>query len=622
MDGDLVEVVRSRSLESKMRQQDEGSQVRSGRYSQTHENPLLIGVVRSVMERAHETIVGTLHYQDGLAIVHPHNEHIPYDIFLDPRAPQGRHAKEGAIVSVRMTTYPGRLEAASGYIEEVIGEEGEQGLGIEVIIREHGLETVFSAAALEEGATLASRGFTEKEESLLRRDLRGRFIFTIDPSDAKDFDDAISVDFIEGQLRLGVHIADVSAYVAWDGAIDLDARRRATSVYLPDRVIPMLPPLLCDELCSLKAGEDKFAFTIDMLIDSNGAPLATEFYPSRIRSSVRLSYDEVAEILDDLDKGVSSDHESLLHRKIQALRRLAKKLQRRRLQRGAIEFASVEPKLTLDQEGRVVGVRLRTKTEATSIIEEAMILANEQVAGYMLAHDAPAIYRVHDEPLANTLSEILPVLQEFGHALQGIPQSSREIQEILASSEGSPEHHLLSSLLLRAMKRARYATTYTTHFGLASRHYTHFTSPIRRYPDLMVHRLLKYRLADMAPPTGLLKQLDWICDHASEMEREAEQASFEATALKLCEFLKPRVGETFSGIITSLSASGFTVREDETTAEGYVERESLPEGFLHDRQSQRYHDPESGGEYRLRQPVRVILKAVDVSRVRLQFVIA
>ncbi|MDR0349953.1 MAG: VacB/RNase II family 3'-5' exoribonuclease, partial [Coriobacteriales bacterium] len=520
------------------------------------------------------------------------------------------------VVIVRLTTYPGRIEAAQGYIEEIVGQQTDDDMKTEIVIRKHGFETSFSAAALEEAASIEAT-----PDVLSRRDLRDRFVFTIDPEDARDFDDAISVDFLNGQMRLGVHIADVSAYIAWGSALDLDARRRATSVYLPDRVIPMLPLRISDELCSLRPDEDKLAFSVDMLLNSDGSVAECEFYPSLIRSSARLTYEEAQCILEGEDAYSSATQrdEPILHNRLLALSRLAKKLVRRRLQRGAIEFEGVEAKVIVDAQGKPLEVKLHTKTDATSLIEEAMILANEQVAAHLLACEAPMIYRCHEEPFAAALEELMPTLREFGYAQQQAPQDSREIQAILEASMGTPEHYLVSSLLLRAMKRARYTPLCATHFGLASLAYTHFTSPIRRYPDLMVHRLLKAQLMGEPSAADMLKQLSWIAEHSSQQEREAEQASREATALKLCEYLAPRVGERFAGIITLVNSSGLVVREETTSAEGFVSRETLAEDFEYESERYRYHDAETGCVYRLGQPVCVILDAVDLSSARLRF---
>jgi ribonuclease R len=659
MDGDKVEVVRLRALEARRRQQmrrPSAQQLRFGSGDGAHE---MLGSVRRVLERAHETIVGTVRYADGLGIVRPLDEHIPYDIFLDHRAPGGKHAEDGALVVVRFTAYPSRLGAAQGYVEEVMGQEDDAGMGIEVIIREHGFETTFSAAALEEAAALTEAPVSgaaaleeavaleeaaalashplpgadfccgQEDPALLRRDLRDRFIFTIDPDDARDFDDALSVDFIDGQMRLGVHIADVSSFVAWDSALDLNARRRATSVYLPGRVIPMLPATLSEGLCSLRPGEDRLAFTVEMLINTDGSVAERSFYPSLIRSSVRLTYDEAQRILDGAahhipDDGAlqeTSGGEDPLSNRLLVLHRLARKLTRRRIRRGAIEFESAEAKLVLDEDGAPLAVRLWGKTDATSLVEEAMILANEQVAAHMLAHAAPMIYRIHDEPLAASLEDLLPIFQEFGYAREGAPQTSREIQAILEASADGPERHLISSLLLRAMKRAKYAPAYTTHFGLASPAYTHFTSPIRRYPDLLVHRLLKSQLSGEPLPSNMTEQLNWICEHSSDRERDAEQASREATAYKLCAYLALRTGERFSAIITAVNTVGLAVRESTTTAEGFIARESLPAEFEYDMKRHRYHHPDTDVVYRLGQPVSVALKEIDHIRSRLHFVL-
>ena len=627
MDGDVVEISHLNSLESRQRRQRRPPDDPSGSHPQNQPAKKLLGSVQRVLERAHQTIIGTLHYVDGLGVVTPHNQRICYDIFLDNRAPQAKTGREGDMVVVRLTTYPSRLESAQGYIEEILGRQDDQGINIQVILREHHIDTAFPAAALEQAQSLVPITLTPTQDQselshmLPRRDLRSTFIFTIDPTDAKDFDDALSVEFINGQLHLGVHIADVSSYVEWASPLDLAARRRSTSVYLPGQVIPMLPHELSNSLCSLNPGQDKAAFTVDMLIDNNGAVLSTQLYPSLIRSSSRLTYDQVTQIFSQHNAGEPPNCSEQLLTRLLALRKLSKKLLRRRLAQGAIDFEGTEPKITLNDKNKPIHVELRSKTAATSLVEEAMILANEQVAAYMLKQGAPMVYRIHEEPYPASLQATLPVLQEFGYATQGLPQTSADIQRILNQSSNRPEHNLISTLLLRAMKRARYSPVYTMHFGLASLHYTHFTSPIRRYPDLMVHRLLKYQLAQQVPPPDMAAQLEALCSHCSQREREAEFATNEATALMLCEFLEPRVGEAFTGIIVSVSSSGFMVREDATSAEGLVSVDDVPQGYFFDFKHQRFYDPENNRAFRLGQPIQVILKGVDPSRQKLQFTV-
>jgi ribonuclease R len=737
MDGDVVEVVRLRALEQRRRDiRVQDWKLPRGARGRERER---LGSVRRVLERAHTTLIGTLVEHDGLRVVRPHDERIDYDVFLDRRA-ISTPASNGDVVIVRITTYPSRLEAACGYIEEVIGREGESACDIEIIIRKHGFETAFSPAAEAQSAEAVRRagdladgvadvpsddlagsvtdapsdgpagsvtdapsdgpadgvaddGLADgvADDGLRRRDLRDRLIFTIDPADAKDFDDALSLDELDGQMRLGVHIADVSAFVPPDGALDLAARSRATSVYLPDRVIPMLPPALSDDLCSLRPELDRLAFTVDMVLGDEGSVISCEFYPSRIRSACRLSYDQVQQILegaptdaaptdgaptdgaptpalataapepiDGASASVPAPDATLattltgeLTDRLHALNRLAHTLAHRRRQRGAIDFASVEAKVTLDDEGRPVAVRLRGRTDATALVEEAMILANEQVAAFMLARQAPMLYRIHEAPLPAALEELLSTLQEFGYATTGAPRTSAEVQRILEESAEAPEHTLISQLLLRAMKRARYSPYWVEHFGLASSAYTHFTSPIRRYPDLMVHRLLKRELstppgrasslqptsqpqpapapASPAPaPTSQTQptsqpspaQLGAIAEHASEQERRAEAAAREATAMKLAEYLSTRIGEQFSALIVGVNSYGLYVREETTTAEGFIAARTLPEGLRFEPERHRWRDSETECAYRLGQTLPVVLCDVERPSMRLRFVIA
>jgi ribonuclease R len=705
MHGDLVEVVRLRRLEAERRnnmQKTSAQQLRvtggkraaeGSNSSGDQQGTELLGSVKRVVERAHTTLVGIVREADGLYVVVPDDERITRDIFLGRS--RGCAVKDGDVVVVRITTYPGKTAPAQGIVEEIIGHEDERGVDMEVIIRKHGLEVEFSAAVLaeaeelaaangagefaEQGAAavcgaeeLAAHGAEEASgvvasagpltfEELKRRDIRERFVFTIDPADARDFDDALSVDYVDGKLRLGVHIADVSAYVAWDSALDLTARRRATSVYLPDRVIPMLPAALSDDLCSLRPHCDRRAFTVDMYVRKDGTVESAEFYPSYIHSAARLSYEQAQELLEGEELcadelSIDEADKSILSGKLKQLHELAKKRTSARSARGAIDFDRAESRVVLDEQGAPIEVYLRKKTDATSLVEEAMILANETVAAYLLERNEPCAYRIHDEPLQSTLEELVPTLQEFGYALQGALQSSSEIQEILTACKGKPEYDLISTLLLRAMKRAQYHTVFSTHFGLASTAYAHFTSPIRRYPDLMVHRLLKLRLLaeqqgfastkelyeslpkstpkntpksatnletsstlDASSVASTLKQLDWICEHCSEQEREAEQATSEAIKLKLCEYFASQVGKNYEGIISGVNSYGFYVRESATHAEGFVQRDTLDEGCVYEAARFRWIDHDTNKAYRLGQMVAVELVSVNLARSEMQF---
>ena len=499
---------------------------------------------------------------------------------------------------------------------------------------------MFSEAALAEAAQVA----VDEAEALAEgyADLRERTVFTIDPADAKDFDDALSLERVRdaaGRLlwRLGVHIADVSAYVPWNSALDIEARRRATSVYLADRVIPMLPPELSEEVCSLKPGQVRRAFTCDMLVTDQGQVLQAQFYPSLIRSKTRFTYGQVQQLLEREGEGpVSLDGLEVpeaMVRKLKAASALAQAMGQRRTAAGGIDFSTVEAKVRLDAEGAPVGVDLRQKTDATMLVEEAMIAANEAAARHLFAKDFPCLYRVHDAPAGEALAALVPVFREFnwfarsGAALLG-HGSPFVIQSVLEESHGRAEEELVSNLLLRAMKRAVYRPVNDGHYGLASKAYCHFTSPIRRYPDLVVHRMLK---AALFKRPQLFDQevaaLTWIGEHSSHMERVAETAARESQTLKLAEFLEPRVGETFAGVVSGVSSQGLFVRLERGVTtdlqlggaiEGFLPLRYLgPEYFMFDPDRYTLTGADTDQVFRLGQPLNVVLSRVDLATSRL-----
>lgn len=622
-DGDLVEVA------------PVGGR-KGGRRGRGPERPQ--GRVVRVIERASEVVCGRMELADPFAVVVPDNPGIPFDIFtLRADAPD---VPEGAFVQVRITQFPTRHSACTGVIEAVLSEEGGGSGGIDMIVARHKLETVFSESALAE----AAQATVDEAEALSEgyADLRQRVVFTIDPADAKDFDDALSLERVRdasGRLlwRLGVHIADVSAYVPWNSALDIEARRRATSVYLADRVIPMLPPALSEEVCSLKPGQVRRAFTCDMLVTDQGQVLQAQFCPSLICSKTRFTYGQVQQVLDTEGEGpVSLEGTGVgetVVRKLKAASALARAMGRRRAAAGGIDFSTVEAKVRLDGQGAPVGVELRQKTDATMLVEEAMIAANEAVARHLSGKDFPCLYRVHDAPAGEALAALVPVFREFswfsrsGAALLG-HGSPFVIQSVLEESHGRAEEELVSNLLLRAMKRAVYRPVNDGHYGLASKAYCHFTSPIRRYPDLVVHRMLK---AALFKRPQLFDQevaaLAWIGEHSSYMERVAETAARESQTLKLAEYLEPRVGEAFAGVVSGVSSQGLFVRLERgvTTElqlggaiEGFLPLRYLgPEYFMFDPDRYTLTGADTDQVFRLGQPLQVVLSRVDLATSRL-----
>lgn len=560
--------------------------------------------VLRVLEHAMQYLVGILEVNDPIAVVVAQDPRIHHDLFVcQGGVPAG--VESGDVVLAKITEYPARHIPMQGYVIESLGHADAPGIDVDIIVHNAGLPTQFSAAALEQAAAiepaieqaLAERG---------RRDLRMRDVFTIDPADAKDFDDAISLDHAEGCLRLGVHIADVSSYVEPESSVDICARDRSTSVYLVDRVIPMLPEKLCEDVCSLRPGQERRTMTCDMFLDDDGRIVRYEIYPSVIRSRRRYTYGEVQDILD----GRLNDPNAP---KLKRFHALAQQLVQAREKRGALDFDSVEARPILDEDGQVTDVELRVKTDATSMIEEAMILANETVAAHLRKLGRPCVYRVHESPRPASLEALLPVLKELGYPISGLGAGEpASYQSVLQRAKGRPEQALVDHMMLRSMERARYSVDCQQHFGLASDCYCHFTSPIRRYPDLMVHRLLK----DAHAMEG---QLESIASHASRMERLAEEAEMDSRMLKLCEHMEGRIGEVFEGTISTVVARGFFVRLD-NTLEGMVRFDRVhDEHHEFDPKLQVLVGQETGRSYKLGQRIRVRLDQVQVNERQVDF---
>lgn len=575
-----------------------------------------------VIDRAHDTVVGRYEVAEPFGVVVPEDRNISYDIFTMradfPDVP------DGALVRVRMTAYPSRHEAACGVIEEVLGAAEEATISVDAIVARNKLETVFSEGALAE----AQAAQLDEVGALAAgyRDVRGRCVFTIDPADARDFDDALSLDPAQDFLRdgavwrLGVHIADVSHYVPWNSSLDLDARRRATSVYLVDRVIPMLPEQLSNGLCSLNPNETRRCMTCDVYLDQDWKAVGYDIYPALMRSQARLTYGQVQQALDG-DAALPDD----IMQRVRFLSQFAKARIAARQVAGGLDFDFPEARVVLDDDGKPLRVDLRRKTEATSLVEEAMILANEVVAQHLSARGFPALYRVHEKPSPDSLAALLPVLQEFSWFSRISPErfvagDAHAIARVLSESQGRLEGNLVQTLVLRAMKRAAYKPTCDGHFGLASEAYTHFTSPIRRYPDLVVHRMLRAQLTRRPQKFEQeVAALPWIAEHASDMERVAEKAARQSQELKLIEYMAGFLGEAFDATVSGVASYGMYVSLD-NTAEGMVAARYLgDEYFACDAVRYQLVGQDSGKVFRLGQRVRVVLAAADAKAGRLDF---
>ena len=550
------------------------------------------GEVIRILERANRELVGRLEWQGGEAgygFVTPVDQRVFWDVFI----PQGQlgDARPGDMVVVEITRWPERRRGPEGRVVRVLGPAEAPGVDVAAIVAKAGLRVEFPPAALAQAEQVPEKVSARDRRG--RRDLRDWLIVTIDGADAKDLDDAVSLQRLpeggEAVWRLGVHIADVSHYVAEGSPLDLEARRRATSVYLVDRVLPMLPPRLSNGICSLNPRVDRLTVTVLMDFDAQGRRVGYEIFPSVIRTRHRLTYEGVQQMLegdpgDPEVRALREAHQDVLPM-LEDMARLSARLAARRERRGSIDFDIAEVKVVLDEQGMPRELLRRERTVATRIIEEFMIAANETVAEHCHWRQVPFIYRVHEEPDPDEVEELAAFLTILGYRLP--PRRKlhpRQFQEVLKQVEGRPEEYLVNAVVLRTMKRARYATEALGHFGLAARFYCHFTSPIRRYPDLVVHRIVKELALRGSLPAQRVEELEAIlpeiADHCSQQERLAEEAERESVDLKKVQFMADKVGETYKGIISGVTSFGLFVTLP-NLVEGLVHVSTLTDDYYH-----------------------------------------
>lgn len=538
--------------------------------------PRVEGRIIKVLERAHPTVVGTYHRARTFGFVVPEDPALARDIFVPPGAES--EARDGDVVVVRLTSYGTEKLGPAGEVEVVLGPMSQPGVHILAVVYGHGLplefpETVRRAAQ----AVLRSRGEPWRGR---RTDARHLHAFTIDPSDAKDHDDALSVEAAgNGVWEVGVHIADVSYYVEEGSELDAEAMRRGTSVYLVGRVVPMLPEELSAELCSLRPGEDRLTVSLFLTLDAEGRVLRHRFERTVIRSRHRLTYEQVERVLAG-QESLEPETERALAR----LRDLSQALRRKREQRGSLDFDLPEARVELGENGVAVDVQRIVRLESHRLIEEFMLLANETVARRAARSRLPFLYRVHAAPDADRVEQLREFLQPLGYRLPGRGAvRPKDLQRILKQAEGRPEENLIAAVILRSMKRAEYSVENRGHFGLATRWYTHFTSPIRRYPDLVVHRAVTRAFLDgkPLPEEWAAGKLEVIAELSSQRERVADEAERDSVDFKKTEFMQQHVGAEFWGTISRVTAFGFFVLLDDYFVEGLVHVSSLADDYYH-----------------------------------------
>lgn len=568
-------------------------------------DPRPAGEIAFVTRRRYESVVGT--FEKGL--VAPDERRLPASIRIT-----GTHAaQDGDKVVVAITQYPDGRKALAGRIVEVLGRAGDPGVDVLSIVRSCGIRDTFPEDVQKAAAKIPDH--VQEDAFVGREDWRGRLTVTIDGRDSKDYDDAVSLERLPGGgFRLGVHIADVSHYAIENGALDREARTRGTSVYFADRVIPMLPEALSNGICSLNEGVDRLTLSCIMDVDANGGVTASHIAETVIRSQKRLVYDDVTAFLTGAETEFSPD--AALAEMLRDLETLQKTLAEKRTARGSVDFDLPEPQFGFDERGRSVSLQRAERGIANRIIEECMLLANETVAARMHALDAPFLYRVHGAPDADRMRELARFFATLGLSIpNAAAPAPRDVQKAVKDAAGTPAEAVANQLLLRAMQRARYSETCAPHFGLASPAYCHFTSPIRRYPDLWDHRIIKLWLHGAltdARTEKLRAELPALAGAVSTSERVAADAERAVDQAKTCEYMQREIGNSFDGVISGVTAAGLYVTLP-NTAEGFLRLDAIPgDDYAPSERDYGVRGRRSGRLLRLGDPIRVLVNTVDL----------
>ena len=576
------------------------------------------GQIVNVLKRVNELVVGTFEKTKRLRFVAPDEPRLFRDVYVAEE--DSLDAQPGDKVVVRITEWPSRHLNPEGEITDVLGKEGDHKVDLRSIMYQFKLPHAFSQKVANETKHI-SHAISQKEIQN-RLDLRGKLIITIDPEDAKDFDDAVSLEKDRhGHWQLGVHVADVSYYVKPDTAIDDDARYRGTSVYLPGEVIPMLPEVLSNNLCSLKEGEDRLTKSVFMTIDSKGHLLKSEIKHSVINVAKRLTYNQATAILN---KELTSDIPDNVAELLKNTAHLAQLLFNNRMERGALELDIPEVSIKLDEKGHVKNVEKVERDISHKLIEEFMLLANETVATFMYEKEMPLLCRVHPEPDEEDMREFADFARGLEHTKID-PFISKQLQGFLDKVRGKPEAYTINLVLLKSMKQAVYKAEGGRHFALAMDHYTHFTSPIRRYPDMIVHRILDQyfsgELSSLQAKGAWANCLpDWAA-HCSMTERRADDAEREITKLKLLRFFEDRIGAILDGVITGVQEYGFFVQLDKYLVEGLVHIRTLSDDIYRvDKKNMALVGTRSKKMYKIGAVVKVKIYKIDLLKREMDFI--
>ncbi len=581
----------------------------------------LEGSVVEILERSTRSVVGRLYSESGVGLVVPDNKRMTHEVII----PSDRlmDAAQGQIVVCEITDQPTKRTPPIGRIVEVVGDHMGPGMETDIAIRAHDLPVEWPAEVTGEIANLGAE--VPEASKAGRTDLRDVPLVTIDGADARDFDDAVFCERKPKGWKLLVCIADVSAYVPPGSALDREAVGRGNSVYFPDRVVPMLPEVLSNGLCSINPAVDRLCMACELYVNREGKVTRSRFFEAVMRSHARLTYEQVAALLDESDSALAEQHGAVLPH-LQELYALFEALHEARAQRGAIDFDTTETKFVFNESQRIARIEPVQRNDAHRIVEECMLAANVAAARFFERKKMPALFRIHETPKEEKLSDLRDFLGELGLNLPGGNKpTAQDYATLLSSVKGRPDAHLIQTVLLRSMQQAMYSSDNVGHFGLAYDAYTHFTSPIRRYPDLIVHRIIKHILAggtaaDLDYSKAELQQIAEVC---SGTERRADDATRDAESWLKCEYMRDKLGETFDGTITSVQGFGLFVELDDIYVDGLVHITALANDYYHfDPVGHRLAGERTGQVYRLGDRLRVQVAAVNLDERKIDFTLA
>lgn len=574
------------------------------------------GAIVEVLERNTHFVAGRFHKENGVAFVDPDSKSIIQEIIV-PKGCEGL-AEDGQFVVVKITAQPSTRRQPMGEVVEILGSQLTPGMEVELAIRAHSLPNQFPSEVIQEAAQIEN--MVSEADCKNRRDYRDLFFVTIDGEDAKDFDDAVYCEQLEDGYRAMIAIADVAHYVKPDSALDKEAKNRGNSVYFPARVIPMLPEKLSNELCSLRPNCDRLTMVCEIILNRDAIVQSYRFDEAVIHSKARLTYTTVAAILEGEEKG---DPKLVPH--LKTLHKVFKKLLMQRQLRGAIEFETTETQILFDNDGKIDRIIARKRNVAHRIIEELMLLANEMTAQYLAKSKLPVLYRVHDLPQPDKLLGLRDFLKAFSLRLAGGDNPTpRDYARLLERVAKRPDAHLIQTVMLRSMRQAIYSPDNRGHFGLSYEMYCHFTSPIRRYPDLLIHRALKHVIQKRKASKYIYdaEHIEVIGEHCSMTERRADRASRDATDWLKCDYMQDKVGQVFDGFIADVTGFGLFVELKDVYVQGLVHVTALKNDYYQfDSVHHLLRGRASNKTYRLGDPIRVLVAKVNLDDRQIDFVL-